>query len=468
MIKKNVLRFSLIALLGVAFSFETSAQDNNFNYSFESQFISSTSGQLPFWLHSNRFGTVDPQSTNFISNLSADGELYRTPNLVLQGRGEAVLRLSEQESIHLPKISISALSRGFQLDLGRFYHQMGLNNHELSMGSMMMSQNTIPLPRVMLSMPDYKNLPFTKGVVQYRGMFSHGWFNKNRYVDNVLLHQKYLYLKVNIGDFSGIGGIVHNAQWGGTSPDHGRLPQSFGDYFRVITGIGADEDSNAPGGEVSNVIGNSVAAYEFGAFYDFDGVDLSLTRLFYLEDGVSRRFRSPWDGVWGLNLKLDEEQAPVSAFTYEHINTKQQDAKPEQELGRASYYNHSIYQSGWTHHGRVLGVPLFTVNPESGRTIANNILIGHHAGVEGWLSESLRYKMMAAYSRNYGRGVGKAPRGTIDFDERRNDQFSLLVEGEYKIPAIDNLSANISLALDSGQLYENNIGFIIGFRWGKW
>lgn len=464
MIKTNVLRFSLIALLSVAFSLETSAQDNNFNYSFESQFIGSTSDQLPFWLHSNRFGTVDPNSTNFLNRFSVNGELYRAPNILLQGHGEAVFRLSEQETAHFPMLGLTALSKGFQLDIGRFYHQSGLNNHELSVGSMMVSPNAIPLPRVMLSMPDYKNLPFTNGVVQYRGMFSHGWFTEDRFVDNVLLHQKYLYLKINIGKFSGIGGIIHNAQWGGTSPDHGRLPQSFGDYLRVVTGIGADEDSNAPSGEVSNVIGNSVAAYDFGAAYNFDDFDLNITRLFYLEDGVSRRFRSPWDGVWGLNLTVNDEQAPVSAVTYEHINTKQQDAKPNEEYGRARYYNHSIYRDGWSNYNRVLGIPLFIYDGASDR-ITDNMIVGHHIGIKGYITKEITYKALATYARNYGLGVGRAPRGTIDFDERRNDQYSLMLAGNYKLPLVEGLSFQLTTAIDSGELLENHIGFMFGLKW---
>lgn len=462
--KMNVLRCLFLALLCGTFSIQTSAQDNNFNYSFESKFIGSTSHELPFWLHSNRFGTVDPSSTNFINTFAVNGELYRASNFLLQGNGEVVLRLSEQESIHFPKLRLSARSRGFQFDIGRFYHQGGLNNHELSVGSMMVSPNAIPMPRAMLSMPDYMNLPYTEGVVQFRGMLSHGWFTEDRYVNNVLLHQKYLYLKVNIGDFSGVGGIIHNAQWGGTSPNYGHLPQSFGDYFRVVTGIGADEDSNVPDGEVSNVIGNSVAAYEFGAVYDFDHFDLNITRLFYLEDGVSRRFRSPWDGVWGLNLTLDDGQSPVSALTYEHINTKQQDAKSNEEYGRARYYNHSIYRDGWSNYDRVLGIPLFVYDGASDR-ITDNMIVGHHLGIKGYITPEISYKALTTFARNYGLGVGRAPRGSIDFEERRKDQYSLMLTGNYSLPSVVGLSLQFTTALDSGDLLGNQIGVMAGIKW---
>ncbi|WP_445664857.1 capsule assembly Wzi family protein [Fodinibius sp. AD559] len=451
-------------LLGLFQPQRTNGQDKNFNYSFESQFFAGTKDELPFWLHTNKNGIVDQNSPNFINSLSIESDIYEKGSLTVTANSDVVFRLSEQESIHFTELNLYTEYRDFYLTIGRMHQPIGLNNHDISVGSMMVSNNATPIPRVAVGNHSFSDVPFTDGIVQYKGLYSHGWFRDDRYVDNPYLHQKYLYLNINIEKFSGTGGIIHNAFWGGEHPSYGRLPQSFNDYIRVVTAVGADEDSNAPGGEVSNVIGNSLAAYEFKAEYDFKRFEVSATRLFYLEDGVSRRFRSPWDGTWSLNIIMDDPSSFISGFTYEHINTKQQDAKPGQEIGRASYYNHFIYRSGWAHYEQILGLPLFNYNTETNR-IDNNIIIGHHIGMKGNLTENIKYKLLGTYTRNYGTGVGKAPRGIIDFEERREDQYSFLMETEYQLSANENIQILFSAAIDTGTFRSESLGAMLGIRW---
>jgi len=318
----------------------------------------------------------------------------------------------------------------------------------------------------MISNPEFTNMPWTNGMVQFKGMFSHGWFTDDRFVDSPYLHQKYLYLKINTGPVSVIGGIVHNAFWGGTHPTFGQAPQSFDDYIKIVLSQAADPGDNVNPGQISNKLGNSLAAYEFALEYEGDGFDLSATRLFYLEDSVSKRFRSPWDGVWGVNLSFDEQDRVLNAITYEHINTRRQDAKSDQERGRAGYYNHSYYRSGWSHYSRTVGIPLITCDPETDR-VANNIIVGHHVGLTGNLYSTLNYKLLGTYTRNYGTASGfyKAPRGSIDFEERREDNYSLMLELGYTPQAIQRLQISASAAFDIGEFYGNRVGGEVGVHY---
>ncbi|WP_245683966.1 capsule assembly Wzi family protein, partial [Rhodohalobacter halophilus] len=244
---------------------------------------------------------------------------------------DLALRVSGNSTAFFPELYLGAEYRAFRLDFGRFNRPIGLNNHNLSIGSMMVSRNAVPIPRIMLSTPEFTDVPWTNDILEFKAMVSHGWFTDERYVDSPYLHQKYLYLKVNATkSLSAVGGIVHNAQWGGTHPTFGRAPQSFSDYLRIVFSRAADPDSNAPPAQITNALGNSVAAYEFALQYEGTGFDLSATRLFYLEDSVSKRFRSPWDGVWGINLEFHDENRLLNALTYEHINTRRQDAKADE------------------------------------------------------------------------------------------------------------------------------------------
>ncbi len=440
------------------------AQDADFVFNYRSSVFAGTADQLPFWLHANRLGKVDLESTNFINELGAHTVLGELRDFSLRAGANAVFRLSEQESIHFTELYIRADYYTFRLDAGRFKQPVGSNNHELSAGSMMVSNNAVPVTKISLSNPEFVNVPGLSGFLQYKGLFTHGRFSGNRYVDEPYLHQKYLYLRFNIGNFSGTGGFVHNVVWGG-SRGSTRLPQSFEDYLRVITGSGAPDSSDAPGIEKDNVLGNSVAAYEFAALYRFKNFSLSLTRMFYLEDKVSTRFRSPWDGVWGANVRLPGQEGVIEGITYEHINTIQQDSKKGEIVGRAHYYHNGLYKSGWTHEHRVLGTPLIVYDKELDR-IVNSVLVGHHLGFKGHLTSRIAYRALATYTRNYGMREDWTQEGfDVPRSRFRKDQYSFLLDFRYEPVGGEGLGINLSIGSDMGELYKDNLGVMVGISW---
>jgi len=424
----------------------------------------STGANLPFWFHSNVDGKVDPNGTNFLNEVRFSSRLLKNDNFSIAAGGNLAARLSPENSLHFSELYAKAQLGGFVLSIGKFPQPIGLNNHDLSVGSMTVSRNATPLPKISLSTPEFLDAPLTNGFLEYKVLYSHGWFNEERYVDDVKLHQKYLYLRFNIGRFSATGGLVHNSMWGGTHPTIGELPQGFSDYLRVITGRSAAE--GGPGGEVANVLGNSVASYDFAATYRFDSFTASLTRLFYLEDKVSTRFRSPWDGVWGLNLTFEDDESLLNALTYEHINTKQQDAKSFEARGRRDDYNHFLYESGWSYQQRAIGLPLVLFDSDIGE-FSNNIIVGHHLGFRGRLSGELVYKTILTYTRNYGRNGRTIPREDFPLAPLRTDQYSLCLSLRHSLQNIENLSVGLAAAADFGELYEDRVGLMVSVRWGN-
>ena len=65
--------------------------------------------------------------------------------------------------------------------------------------------------------------------------------------------------------------------------------------------------------------------------------------------------------------------------------------------GWDNYYNHYLYQSGWTNNGRVIGNPLFTLGTNKGRYsdgryIINNRFRAHHLGLQGQIFKKIYYK----------------------------------------------------------------------------
>jgi hypothetical protein len=451
------------------------SQDRTIEYGLStSAYAATSSAELSFWLYANTGGVVEPQSSNFINNLYGRYQYQNSDQSLRLTTGiDLAARVSNENKLFIKEL-YGSVGYGFvNVTAGRFYQSIGLTDDDLTMGSMQVSRNAIPVPRVQLSTDGFTDIPFTDGYVQFKSMLAHGWLEEDRYVSNAYLHQKYFYLKVNYKMFEGMGGIIHNVVWGGNHPTLGPLPSSFNDYLRVLFGQSASPNSQAPGSDISNAIGNSVAAYDFRLNVNLDKFQLKAYRMFYLEDKVSTRFRSPWDGMWGAGIEFSDQNKIVNEILWEHLNTKRQDSFDFEPRGTASYYHNGIYRSGWAYEGRVLGNPLILYGPNSNflqrGNISNNIIIAHHIGIEGRPTDRLHYKAFVTYSRNYGTVEDQTQQTpNIPISELRIDEYSALLNADYLIAPSSGLRLTGSLAFDIGKLYgHNRLGFQIGLRWNQ-
>jgi hypothetical protein len=333
---------------------------------------------------------------------------------------------------------------------------------------MMVSRNAPPVPKIKLFTPSFVDVPFTDGHVQVRGRWSDGLLSADRTVERARLHQKTLYLKINVGPLAGSGGLVQNTIWGGKGQSNELV-----DYLHLFVGsqAGTEQDLNR--------VGNTVSAYDFALQYAMDDWRLRATRLFYLEDSVSMRFRSPWDGMWSLGLQRTNGQGWINGVLYEHVNTIKQDAPSGVPRGRASYYNHFIFESGWIYEGTVLGNPLIVFSPAEDQVV-NNMIVAHHLGVRGAPADGLGYSVRLTYSRNYGICEDRIVTGTCNIGayepippnqqvrprgKLREDQYSLFGEIRYHLSGAPSLQLVGSVAADVGEAYGTRWGLRIGLRW---
>ena len=105
---------------------------------------------------------------------------------------------------------------------------------------------------------DFISAPWTKGLLKFKGSLSHGWFEKGCYISSPRLHQKSLFGVLDLDKFIGLKihlGIIHSAQYGGTSPLGDTQSSSFRDFVRVFFGSGIPNPAGSSEGE-SNALGN--------------------------------------------------------------------------------------------------------------------------------------------------------------------------------------------------------------------
>lgn len=472
------LLFFWICLLGltIGISGEGRAQNNPslWEYSANAFATGSTSGALPFWLHANQYGTVDPQSANAGLRLRVQRSFTTQRGPEYEVGGELLGRTSAHSTAHVHQLYGRIQYQGIQFTAGRYEQNIvGRSDSSLSLGQVTWSPNASPIPKLSISSDGYLSVPGTGNALAINGYFAHGWLENDRFVQNALLHEKYLYLRILPPDapVRAHAGMTHHAMWGGTHPQRGSQPSGFIDWAYVVRGRSRVTDTGARATGV-----NQLASYDFSLDASLAGLQTRLYRQFYHEDTPSLFFRNPWDGLWGLRLRRENSSGLVTALLWEHFRMTRHNAKfsEGEERGEDTYYDHTVYRGGWTYQGRTIGVPLMTTPSttpgfdDALPGMANTIVIAHHLGVEGMLRPNLSYQLLGTYSRNYGaQGVCATPACRVQTDRRtdRKDQYSVRVALRTSLLDNKNLWLRTAVAFDTGELYDDRVGLSVQLTW---
>jgi hypothetical protein len=151
--------------------------------------------------------------------------------------------------------------------------------------------------------------------------------------------------------------------------------------------------------------------------------------------------------------------------------------------GRVDYYNNSLYRH--VYKNRVVGTPLILSSPVmerysddpmagEGNYFVNNRVVAYHAGVKGWISNELSYRVMLTYTENYGQWQKYEGRfnwnGVIDDPNHQwfwmdtKKQVYSFVELNYLPQRWDKWSFNLGIGLDRGELTDN-FGATVGIQY---
>lgn len=342
---------------------------------------------------------------------------------------------------------------------------IGNQDSLLSIGSTVWSQNHRPMPKLVIETPGYVDVPLTKGYIEINGSLAHGWFEKDRYVENVMLHQKHLHLRFG-GDFfiNGSLGFIHFAQWGGESPNprFGELPSDFDAFMRVFLVKGGDP-ALVDSSEAKNKLGNHLGSrnYRIDVRADAFRAGLYYQTIFEDNSGASKEFYE--DGLLGIVFATRDKHRLVNRIVVERLKTTFQSGPvhdltgPVKQKGNDDYLNNYVYKSGWSYHGMTLGTPLITspvYNPDDEPRLQNNRVLAYHIGIGGMAGE-FPYRTFFTYSDNLG--TYSEP---IDPSKK---QFSWYFETT--LPSVwRGIDVNIMLAADLGEMYGNNLGALLQLK----
>lgn len=426
---------------------------------------------VPHWLKRMQWGTVQEllyQSITGVEVIQAGDEFP----LRYHAEVDVQATVSEDPAGQIRELYGSVGFAAFDLRLGYFRQTLGYTGPvELSSGSMSVSGNAQPVPRIQLLTPEFVSVPFTQDIVGFAGGLSHGWITGDRAVELPLLHEKWLYLQLQRErSFRARLGLIHHAQWGGEG--NGTLPVSWENYWRVF--FARTGGSDASESDQINSVGNSLGTWDANFTLFLDSWEITLYRHYFFEDSDGLDgFDSIEDGLSGIHLDFFDFP-PIDTLVLETLWTRYQGGeyhdlgflgRPDIVLGgRDSYYDHSAYQSGWTHQGNILGTSLFETSGEGeSLRIASNRVIAWHAGVTGYITPQLRYRLLSTAAQHYP-AYSRATLVTEAEVTKRQWYHYAGIVGQSAF-GIDDASAGIGFAFDHGDLFGERYGVELFFEY---
>lgn len=463
------VKYMLLTVAFIILYRDALCQESSFGYSAQTGAAISSGNNLPFWFQSNSNGVIT-EDTYLWQSAALFKEFKESNTRVFDYslKASATGALGKEENrLFVNELYGRVRWQNLVLDLGAIDKPIEYNGLSSTNGNLIYSNNTRAIPGISLSTWEYIKLPYVGKWLAFKGKYSEYLMVDNRYADRTRLHNKMFAIRVTpIPQLSIEGGLEHYAQWGGETPDYGVLPHTFSDYIRIVKVEEGGEGS--PANEV-NKLGNHIGMHFGKIKYSGKKWDAELFYGHQFEDGSGQRFENFPDGLYGVYLNRKENNKWLNAFIYEYTNSMDQSGPyhndPQTGVvvgGNDNYFNNSIYRSGWTYYGNVIGSPFFTTNEKdsNGQTLGvyNSRIIAHHIGVSGTLPLDIVYKLMSSYSLNYG--THSLPFTNEEGESINKPQYSFGLElamPEGKLP----FETSLNIGFDRGELLENNWGVMI-------
>lgn len=478
------LNLAVLILLSLYSITVTASSKDSLDVNFGMTSTIATRRFQPLWIVSNRFGVLSNEQVDLSSSLRVSNK----HRLDLFGKHHhsndsteaidfrynlAVFNNQQFRKVFFAEANILLRFKNVELKMGRYKEVTGEVDPMLSSGSLGISGNSLPIPKIEFGTHRYVNLPLTNGLFQFKASMSHGWMGEDRAMKDAYLHQKSFYARLNLKGVKLFGGVQHFGEWGG---HHGDLilDRSIKGFFDVLLVREANDgslDIELNPNKRPNRAGDQRGLLEFGADFYGSKTNLRIYNQTPFESGKGIDIRNI-DRLVGGTLSFKEKRNPISKIVLEFIYTKQMESFGSTE--RQSYYNNGVYATGWEYKQRIIGTPLFInrttgsefldiepfdwdsdLDVKSNKNIVNNRILGFHTGLSYRISKNIAARSLITFTVNHGSYANEVIRTP-------HKQLYSLQELNFRLKP--DLSLNVALAFDTGELYTN-LGSSLGLTY---
>lgn len=411
-----MVRIRLIFLLFIAYSslysqefVNDSLQSVEHTLKVEGGAFISAKNQLPFWMKSNNSNRFTAGSANSLYQiLDYNGKYSIIEGLRLSWELESVLNIRERINGRFVQANFGFETNFLQFKMGYDEEFFGLNDTTLSIGNLVYGNNARPIPKIRVSTNGWKRSPILGKHLSFRAYLAQGWFEQNRFQSGAMLHQKYFYLRVRLlqNKLSLIGGLNHNAQWGGSnSQNESSQPTGIKNYARIFLGSSGGGDALLT--DQQNALGNHLGSYDLRGSFEFKNFILTNYWQFLWEDKSGLTPFNWRDGLMGVSVGFKSNQW-LDKIVIEIIRTNNQNAQKIADDGTPifepdNFFNNGVYKSGWSYQNQVIGSPIFLIlNQESiSRSRIKNSINAINVGISGSI-RNLDYQINYVDFKNKG------------------------------------------------------------------
>ncbi|MCZ4696334.1 capsule assembly Wzi family protein [Ancylomarina euxinus] len=478
---KLVISSLLGGALLLCFSATTVAQKKEIQYKVEASAQASSESTLPFWLVSNRNGIIpDKKSERLYLGFNKNYNRNEVFDWTLGA--DAAISSGFHKTALVNQYYIGLKYTKIKLFLGAKNPEIDLDGLSFTNGNLIMAGNARPYPKIEIGSIDYINVPYTNGWLGVKAVLSNGWLLDDRYVSHVNLHHKNFFIRFGKEKgFSLEAGIDHYVQWTGISPVYGQLEGGLKAFAKILIAKEGAVLTTSNGGtsrnEADNSLGNHIGQNQVKLNYNLNKFSVSffMKNMFEDRSGEVRKIYNVRDIYYGLHLKLHQIKIVKSILVeyYSSLHQGSDEIAPDGSVcGYDSYFNNSIYRSGWSNYHRGFGLPLnspSTINDDNSIYFLNTSMKAFNFGFTG-AYKKLQYLFKATMYKNYGQVYPVVndkslpiedwtvrKEFTVDPQEYQKHFLLELSLPQNKIP----FDISASFAYDSGDIYKENFGLML-------
>ncbi|MCK5280862.1 MAG: hypothetical protein KAK04_20050, partial [Cyclobacteriaceae bacterium] len=439
-------------------------QNDSISYHSNLYFLNSNQNFQPHWQVSNRYGIFDrSKQTEFVGLFGLAYQYNFGKKFIAETEVEFNLK-SDISNSYFQQLYFNLYYGSLQFKVGKEAYTIGQYSEDLSSGSLFISNNSRPVPRIGIGFYNYTPIPLIEKYVEFKGVLNFGILDDDRSeyngTDKPWYHEKFLYLRSKSLPVNLHVGLNHSALFGGTKSNGMKIET---DLLATFFGEGS---SKVGGGEETNAAGAHFGMYDLGINWKIKDVFFQVYYQIPFADGHSMQIKNNKDQLAGILVNFGTKSI-ISSINYEYINHTDQNgagvpdavfdgelvdllkvedpdqfmlehfdtvtvgftphqlkAYSEKELnygweygGRKDYYNNGLYPKGQSYHNYALGPSLIlsksdvdNFNPDFtdryDKFFVSNRIIAHHLAFDGYFGNNFSYRTKLTYSKNYGSYAG--------------------------------------------------------------